>query len=34
MNGSTLTLGLIKSVDNRGTFDPVDPRISYNRSPQ
>ena len=24
----------IKSVDNRGTFDPADPRISYNRSPR
>jgi len=23
----------IKSVDNRGTFDPADPRISYNRGP-
>ena len=22
----------IKSVDNRGTFDPADPRISFNRS--
>ena len=22
----------VKSVDNRGTFDPNDPRISYNRS--